>query len=430
MLNFQLILQLYTYGGILLKSFAMRFICTLVLACCSYIMVQPAAHAEFTDVKKDNPVYESVMWAKNEGIFSGYSNGTFKPSEKLTEAQFAKVVFNYFSLEDVSEPFQKSMFVGVENVPHWADAYYNSLASYSTPVRYYSSNDGRNQPVNRGIVALTLTHFIGTPQSLDESIELLMAKGITTGQNQKYKGTNLYRYFGTHNDLTRAQMASFLHRLNKNGLTSIEGSNASAVRQQYNQSNVEKKLNKFSHQANTFPDILQQPLIPDDKFEMLESTGLPYAADIDLDDIESTKGFEKYWNRLDSKSIAILNNYNAQILEMSDTRFELVFDNQHYLSVADIDYVKNGMTFYISYDAFSNEELVYIMNDLAEISMITTNHLQTAKDNNTVILKNDGKQTFTLEGSSNTLSRFSTKKGLTNTGHKPYVGTFFYEFNE
>lgn len=393
--------------------------------------IQPAVvNAEFTDVKTDNPVYESVMWAKNEGIFSGYSDGTFKPAEKLTEAQFAKIVVNYFNLEGVSEPFQKSFFVGEPSISHWSDEFYNTLASYSTPVQNYMSNDGRNQPVNRGIVALTLTHFIGNPQSLDESIQLLIEKGITTGQNQKYKDTNLYRFFGIHNYLTRGQMASFLHRLEKNGLTSIEGSNAIAVRAQYDKSNVDKKLNKFSNSAaKIIPEVMHQQGIPDDKYDMLESTTLPYAADIDLDRIESVKGFEKYWKRLDSKSIAILNKYNAEIHEMSDSGFTIDFDNNHFLTINDLDYVKNGCNLYISINAFSEDELVYIMRDISDVGTITANHLKTAESGETVILKNDGKQTFTIEASDVTMSRFSTKRGLSNTGHKFYTGMFIYEFN-
>ena len=45
----------------------------------------------------------------------------------------------------------------------------------------------------------------------------MIATGITTGQNPQFEGIDLNQFFGSSNDLTRAQVAVFLYRMHKIG---------------------------------------------------------------------------------------------------------------------------------------------------------------------------------------------------------------------
>ncbi len=65
-----------------------------------------AAEQTFTDVPPDHPAYEAVEFLKGRGILSGYTDGTFKPHQKVNRAEALKIlVFPFISqkeLENVS----------------------------------------------------------------------------------------------------------------------------------------------------------------------------------------------------------------------------------------------------------------------------------------------------------------------------------------
>ncbi|MFC3884608.1 S-layer homology domain-containing protein [Bacillus songklensis] len=76
----------------------------------------------FTDIPEDNEFLPYVRFLKQKGIMSGYKDGTFKPEEKLTRAQMAKLVAMAFQLKGHSaKPFK--------DVPngHWAADYIDAL---------------------------------------------------------------------------------------------------------------------------------------------------------------------------------------------------------------------------------------------------------------------------------------------------------------
>lgn len=53
------------------------------------------AATSFKDVKPGNWFYSYVMKASEMGIIDGYADGTFRPSEKVTRAQLAKIIVEY-----------------------------------------------------------------------------------------------------------------------------------------------------------------------------------------------------------------------------------------------------------------------------------------------------------------------------------------------
>jgi pimeloyl-ACP methyl ester carboxylesterase len=109
---------------------------------------------KFTDIPADSEFLPYVRFLKQKGIMSGYKDGTFKPNEKLTRAQMAKLLTTAFQLKGhPTKPF-KDVHNG-----HWAARYIDALA----------------------------------------------ANGITTG---KPDGT-----FAPNKKMTRAQAAAFLYRV-------------------------------------------------------------------------------------------------------------------------------------------------------------------------------------------------------------------------
>lgn len=183
----------------------------------------PSKNKVFEDVNGDHYAYEAILWAKENGIVSGYSNGTFRPNEKVTEAQFAKMLANFFELSSVDKTITK-------NPPNesWSDDVYNSLAAYGIPLNGYFDNAIRNKPVKRGVVAQALAYLSHSSANLNDSIQFLLDNEISTGQNLKDKN-NLLKYFGYNNDLTRAQAVTFLYRMQKSGLNQVSNSVKSSL---------------------------------------------------------------------------------------------------------------------------------------------------------------------------------------------------------
>ncbi|MCF7845092.1 MAG: S-layer homology domain-containing protein [Kiritimatiellales bacterium] len=46
----------------------------------------------FSDVSPDNPAYEAVEFLKNQGVISGYEDGTFKPDKTVNRAEALKII--------------------------------------------------------------------------------------------------------------------------------------------------------------------------------------------------------------------------------------------------------------------------------------------------------------------------------------------------
>ncbi|AVK83590.1 hypothetical protein C3943_08410 [Lysinibacillus sp. B2A1] len=163
---------------------------------------------QFKDVTKSHYAYDAINWAKGEGIITGYPDGTFKPNESITEAQFAKMLAEFLGLKD-----DKGDLVKATPASHWSDTYYDSLAAYSVPLNSYFDNALRNKPVKRGVVAQAISHLTGNANSLADSINFMIGEGITTGQNPQFENKDLNKFFGSNNNLTRAQVAAFLYRM-------------------------------------------------------------------------------------------------------------------------------------------------------------------------------------------------------------------------
>ena len=180
--------------------------------------IEQQVDSQFQDVTTDHDAYEAIVWAKNRGIVSGYADGTFKPNAAITEAQLAKMLSQFLSLKD-----DKGDIIKYTSAIHWADGYYDSLAAYGTPLNAYFDNILRNKPVKRGVLAQAISYLTGNANSLSESIEFMIATGITKGQNPQFEGKDLYQFFGSTNNLTRAQVATFLYRMHHAGLEGVTG---------------------------------------------------------------------------------------------------------------------------------------------------------------------------------------------------------------
>ncbi|MBU1019129.1 MAG: S-layer homology domain-containing protein [Patescibacteria group bacterium] len=64
------------------------------------LIVFPVAYAEFSDLSENHPNYNAIDYVQSQGIVSGYDDGEFKPNNKINRAEFVKIVVNALFTSD------------------------------------------------------------------------------------------------------------------------------------------------------------------------------------------------------------------------------------------------------------------------------------------------------------------------------------------
>lgn len=84
---------------------------------------QAAKTADFTDVLPTDWFYQAVIWCQQEGLMTGYENGTFLPNAPLTREQLASVLQRYEIYTGYAFPYSAdalSQYGDAESVSPWA----------------------------------------------------------------------------------------------------------------------------------------------------------------------------------------------------------------------------------------------------------------------------------------------------------------------
>ena len=202
-----------------MKQLSFIYICTILLL--SSFMLSHTTYAAkqkqlFKDVPTHHYAYTAIKWAYDFDIISGYSDGTFRPNQPVSEQQFAQILVNYFDLEPTDDELVKYTKKAVSS-----DATYDTLAAYEVPLNGYFDNTIREQPITRGVVAQAITYVAEGKATLKDSIRFLVDHHISSGQYPKYEFTNLVKFYGATERLTRAQVVALFYNLQSKKYFSI-----------------------------------------------------------------------------------------------------------------------------------------------------------------------------------------------------------------
>lgn len=106
------------YKGEKMKKTFKLFVMTIIL----FILSSTAAYS-FTDINNEN-----VNFLSKSGIISGYEDGSFKPEQPISRAEFSTVMCRALGLSDYAQSLKdEQMFFDVPTT-HWACGYVNALA--------------------------------------------------------------------------------------------------------------------------------------------------------------------------------------------------------------------------------------------------------------------------------------------------------------
>lgn len=187
---------------------------TILFAFLTFFILPKEDVFAFSDVQKKDYFSDAVQWASEEGIISGYEDGSFRPHRPVTHRQFIKMYTNTFDFQQTA----------TSN----SDDYYDTLEEYGIQFDYTNFTN----PILRGDVAVLIAYANGeihrptsfssyyTKNHYEQAAQFMLDTKVSTGQNNSTKN-NASTIFGTNNSLTRAQAITFLYRLYQYDLNTL-----------------------------------------------------------------------------------------------------------------------------------------------------------------------------------------------------------------
>ena len=165
-----------------------------------------------------------VDFLYSTGITTGYEDGTFRPNQNITRAQFSAMLFRYLGLNEsdyasVQLPFADNRSIPSYAVPAVKALYSKGIINGSTGADgtlYFNPNAsltraqaatmiGRTQEKGYATTALTFSDAASIPSYATYYIQTMVAQGVISGYSD---GT-----FLPNASITRGQMAKILYNL-------------------------------------------------------------------------------------------------------------------------------------------------------------------------------------------------------------------------
>ena len=172
------------------------------------------ATEKFVDVDKNGWYLENVALLTEMAIINGYDDGSFKPNNTITKAQFIKLAVTALGYKDIQLSGE-----------YWAVNYINKAFSEGLIENKYSKDQNYDAPITRGEMAVIIAKVVDDDPSNEEIIkyaEEIQDFEKIDGQDglyiiQTYKNKIIQGYpdgeFKPDNNATRAEASTIIVRL-------------------------------------------------------------------------------------------------------------------------------------------------------------------------------------------------------------------------
>lgn len=149
-----------------------------------------AASTGFKDVSTSHWAYNTVMWGQENNVVEGFQDGTFRPSQGVSESQFLAMLLRSF----------KTDIPAVKASENWSTPYYTLANSLNYPV-----SGNANATITRTKVAELVSATQGKNYSGTNAIKFMLSKGLAQG-----KTSNTVEGYKGGDTLTRAEAVVFI----------------------------------------------------------------------------------------------------------------------------------------------------------------------------------------------------------------------------
>ncbi|MGE5403854.1 MAG: S-layer homology domain-containing protein [Candidatus Saccharibacteria bacterium] len=183
----------------------------------------------FTDVPNDYWAKDAISAMVAKGIFSGYADGSFKPDQEITRAEFARIMVVSLSLPLKNAPQASFKDVSMGN---WAFSYVETAKYYLTGFRYADGDYFEpSSPAVREDMAVALVKALGYAadgeaagtlagytdnDQMSPNLVAYIASAIKNGIIQGYVTAGA-KEFKPQKPLTRAEAAMLLYKVIQRG---------------------------------------------------------------------------------------------------------------------------------------------------------------------------------------------------------------------
>ena len=194
------------------KYLALVVVVIVVLSCSVFA-------ASFSDLTSEHWAYKPISDMTAKGILSGYPDGSFKPNQSITRAEFAKIMVSTLNLTSNSANSVQFKDVTTE---HWAYNYISVASNYLTG--YQNGSEYLYMPDSAAVredMALAIVRAMGLSNSeyKNETLNKFSDKDLISENLKKYvaiavenglmKG-NANGTFNPKGNLTRAEVCQLM----------------------------------------------------------------------------------------------------------------------------------------------------------------------------------------------------------------------------
>lgn len=193
-----------------------RFITIFVSLAFLILPFSYASVCAYTDVRYDHWAYTAINKLSEMGVLNGYSDGSFRPSQSITRAEFCKIIVELLGDKAVEQ--NGADFQDVTRF-HWANEYIKKASGY------FGANKNRfypDSPLLREDAALAMVNVLGK-QNQEVDVKILhrfLDDDLISEEYEKYiaiaveNGIMNGNADGTFNPLgnvTRAEMCQIIY---------------------------------------------------------------------------------------------------------------------------------------------------------------------------------------------------------------------------
>lgn len=158
----------------------------------------------FSDVSRSHWAHDSITWAVEQRIVTGYPDGTFKPENPVREAEFLAMLFRAFPEISIPPAGQGES---------WDEPYFSLATSMQWPVWRDRSEAGFNRGRMAQVVAASQGYLL--PQ--EEAVQYLLDHQLANG-----KTSATVEGFGMGDVLRRSEAVKLILNLKGAGVTLSE----------------------------------------------------------------------------------------------------------------------------------------------------------------------------------------------------------------
>lgn len=171
-----------------------------------------AENIRFPDVRQEW-MKVPVRWGVQNKIVVGYNDGTFKPNNQVTEAEFSTMMARYVKVVDVDN-------IVKEKGKHWSQGIYDVLERYAIPLKGYKDNKAKDTGLSRGQLARIVAAKNGFNLNERQAVYYLYENDLSFG---KIDGRLDFESYDAKSAVKRAEAVAFLQRLDSVGITTFKG---------------------------------------------------------------------------------------------------------------------------------------------------------------------------------------------------------------